>query len=422
MNADKKKALIQKIEENRDEIIRCTQGFIRFSSISGREEEAQLYFASLLEKVSLTNDMTVDIWTPDIEDMSINPYFLSERKSFEGSPNVVGVLKGSGGGRSIILNGHVDVVPEGIVDWLDHPFSGKLEDGRIYGRGASDMKGGLIAAVMAVKAICDSNLRLKGDVIIQSVVEEETGGAGTLSAIKRGYKADAAIVPEPTDLKICPVSVGAMWFRVTVKGLSAHAATAYLGVSAINKAIKLIQAVEQLEEEEAKKKQHELYTQKIARVNIGTFRAGNFTTNVPEEAVFEGRMGIKPGEEIADVRKELEEIIIKTAREDEWMKDNPPVLEWYGFCLNSNEVDQNHEIVKTLGGNHEFVTKEKPVIGGTLWGSDAGALTKFAQTPAVVFGPGPGATAHKANEYIDVEELITTTKILTLSLVDWCGL
>ena len=143
----------------------------------------------------------------------------------------------------MMLSGHVDVVPEGPTAWTHDPFVGQRENGRVYGRGAADMKGGLIANLMAVKAIKDAGIRLKGDVTLASVIGEETGGAGTLSLISRGYRADGGIVPEPSDLHICPVSMGVIWFRVDIEGLLAHAANAHLGVSAISKAALIVEAL-----------------------------------------------------------------------------------------------------------------------------------------------------------------------------------
>jgi len=144
--------VLKMIEKNRNEIIVNTQEIIRYPSVLGEEKDAQMYFSSILKKLSFD----VDMWEPSTEDMKINPDFLAAREDYKGSPNVAGTLKGKGGGRSILLNGHIDVVPGGDNDWNDSPWSGKLEDGKIYGRGACDMKGGIIANVMAVKAIMDS--------------------------------------------------------------------------------------------------------------------------------------------------------------------------------------------------------------------------------------------------------------------------
>ena len=175
-----------------------------------------------MKKELIELGLEVDEYDMDMEEMKKNEFFQTQRESFKNSPNLVAVLKGTGNSKkikidvnagqenkeekfsSIILNGHVDVVPEGEAKWSDDPFSGKIENGRIFGRGSTDMKGGVFSSYLALKILKNLGIKLKGDVIFQSVVEEESGGAGTLSTVLRGYKADAAIIPEPTNMKIFP--------------------------------------------------------------------------------------------------------------------------------------------------------------------------------------------------------------------------
>ncbi|AOT68699.1 peptidase [Geosporobacter ferrireducens] len=414
-----KQQVLKMIENSKNEIITRVQEIVRYPSVTGEEKDAQAYVSRMLKELSFY----VDIWEPTMDEMEINPDFLAARDHFDGSPNVVGVLKGKGGGKSILLNGHVDVVPEGDNDWDDSPWSGKLEDGKIYGRGASDMKGGIIANIMAVKAIIASGIKLKGDVIIESVIGEETGGGGTLSAISRGYKANGAIVSEPTDLQVCPVSMGAMWFRITVKGLAAHAGTSYLGINAISKASKIIQKLDEFEARRVKLKKHELYQHMAVpfAVNIGTIKGGVFPTSVPDEVIIEGRMGVSPDEEIREARKDLEDAVYEVSEKDNWLKEHMPKIEWYGFCISSGGVDRDHAIVKAINDNYKYVKGSEPVVVGTPWGTDAGALNRYGNTPTVIFGPGPGETAHKANEYVEVEKLMEATKVIACTILDWCG-
>ncbi len=414
-----KERVLKKVENNKNELVKNLQEIIRFPSVTGEEKNAQIYYSKILEKLSFN----VDIWEPTIEDTKINPYFLTTRDNFRGSPNVVGVLKGKSGGRSIILNGHIDVVPAGDKDWSDAPWSGKFEDGRVYGRGATDMKGGLIANIMAVKAIMDAGITLKGNVIVESVIGEETGGAGTLSAISRGYKADGAIVSEPTDLRVCPVSIGVMWFRITIRGLAAHAGSAHLGVNAISKASMIIQGLDQFDKKRAQMKRHELYKHAPApfNINIGTLKGGIFPTSVPDEAVIEGRMAFSPDEDISEARQALEKAVYEVAEKDDWLKEHVPEVEWFGFCLNSGKIDKDHILTRTIAENYSYVKGDDPSIIGTPWGTDAGALIRYGNIPTVVFGPGPGSTAHKANEYVEVEKLLEATKVIACAVLDWCG-
>lgn len=414
-----KAKVLEIIDGNKEEAVNYLSGLLKHPSVMGAEESAQLYYAELLKLL----DMKVDIWEPKSEDMKINPDFMPARDDYTGSPNVVGVLKGSGGGKSMLLNGHVDVVPAGGNDWTDDPWSGKYEDGKVYGRGANDMKGALIAYLMAMKAIKEAGIGLKGDVLIGSVIGEETGGAGTLSLINKGYRADGAIISEPSDLRVCPVSMGVIWFRVRIRGLMAHAATSYLGVNAISKAAMLIQEIDAYEERMIRDKKHPLYSHHPSpfSINIGIIKGGVFPTSVPDEVVLEARMSFSPDDDIAQVKKELEETIYEAAIKDEWLKDHLPEVEWYGFCLNSGSVPMDHPLLGSIIENFELVKDKRPEIIGTPWGTDAGALIRYGNIPTIVFGPGPGGMAHKADEYIDIDMLQDTTKVLAATILDWCG-
>ena len=417
MNA--KTRVLEIIDSNKDEAVKYLSGLLKHPSVMGHEESAQLYYAELLKLL----DMEVDVWEPKPDDMKINPDFMPARNDYTGSPDVVGVLKGSGGGRSMLLNGHVDVVPAGGNDWTDDPWSGKYEDGKVYGRGANDMKGALVAYLMAMKAIKEADISLKGDVLIGSVIGEETGGAGSLSLVSSGYGAVGAIISEPSDLRVCPVSMGVIWFRVRIRGFMAHAATSYLGVNAISKAAMLIQEIDSYEKRMIRDKKHPLYSHHPSpfSINIGIIKGGVFPTSVPDEVVLEARMSFSPDDDIAQVKKELEETIYEAAKKDEWLRDHLPEIEWYGFCLNSGSVPMDHPLLGSIVENFKLVKDKEPEIIGTPWGTDAGALIRYGNIPTIVFGPGPGGMAHKADEYIDVDMLQDTTKVIAATILDWCG-
>ena len=414
-----KEAINRYIDENKEEMLGWLQRLIQLPSVVGQEEAAQQYYANRLKE----DGLAVDFWYPKKEDMGCNPYFLPYRDDYSTSPNVVGHYKGLGGGRSLMLNGHVDVVPEGENDWLESPWSGSRKDGCIYGRGASDMKGGLIANLIAMHTIVTLEIPLKGDVYLASVIGEETGGAGTLSLIHRGYRADAAIIPEPSNLHICPVSLGVMWFRVRVHGVAAHAANAHLGVNAISKATILIHALDECNEKERMQRKHKLYYEvpNPFNINLGQMTAGNIPTSVPEEAILEGRIAFSPDEDVESARKVVEEAVYQAAQTDPWLKEHPPVVEWYGFCLNSGKIEEDHPMMEVLKENYQAIKGEEAEISGTPWGTDAGALIRYGHTPTIVFGPGPRHTAHQANEYVEEETLLLVAKVIASAMIDWCG-
>ncbi|WP_404810005.1 peptidase [Metabacillus halosaccharovorans] len=408
------------LQHNRDHGIELLQKLVQANSTQGNEQYAQTIVIEKLRKIGLK----VEVWEPDGKFLATHPYFASPRKDFKGSPNVVGILKGTGEGRSIILNGHIDVVPEGdIAQWDHQPYSGKVIAGKLYGRGATDMKGGNVSLLLALSAIRALGIPLKGDVIFQSVIEEESGGAGTLAAILKGYKADAAIIPEPTNMKIFPKQQGSMWFRLTVKGRSAHGGTRYEGVCAIEKAMLVVEHIRELEKRRNERIHDPLY-EKIPipiPINIGKVVGGDWPSSVADLVKLEGRMGISPDETMNHAKMELETWIKELKNIDQWFNDFPVSIEWFGARWVPGAVDLSHEMIKTLSASYSEVIGKEPVIEASPWGTDGGLLTQAGSTPTIVFGPGVTEKAHFPNEYIELDKVFEAAEIIALTVVDWCG-
>jgi len=409
------------IAQERGATVALLQEWVQERSVQGEERSIQEKIAAHLTAMGLE----VDMWVMEGEELLNHPYFVSPRNYFANSPNVVGVWKGTGGGRSMILNGHVDVVPAGDEkQWEASPYSGAVIDGKLYGRGSTDMKGGNMAALLAIETLQALGVRLKGDVIFQSVVEEESGGAGTLSTILRGYRADAAIVPEPTNLKIFPKQQGSMWFRLRVKGRSAHGGTRYEGVSAIEKSMIVVKAIAELEQSRNERITDPLY-EKLpipVPINIGVIEGGKWPSSVADVVTLEGRMGVAPGEEMESAKAEMEAALMQLAQQDSWFAEHPVELEWYGARWVPGEVSEEHPLMGLLSEAYRTVCGSDPVIEASPWGTDGGLLTKLAETPAIVFGPGVTQVAHYPNEYIELEAVFQCAEILALTLIEWCGL
>ena len=407
------------ILENEPKMIKLLQMLVQEPSIQGFESGAQAIIVETCRELGLK----LDIWEPGGELLRSHPYFVTARKNFANSPNVVAVRKGTGGGKSIILNGHIDVVPEGDINqWSEDPYSGRVSNGKLYGRGSTDMKGGNVALLMAIKAIQSLNIPLKGDIIFQSVIEEESGGAGTLATILRGYKADAVLIPEPTNMKIFPKQQGSLWFRLTVKGKSAHGGTRYEGVSAIEKAMTVVQAILQLEKERNKRVKDPLYknTPIPLPINIGKINGGSWPSSVADCVELEGRIGVGPDEVIEVVKEELEQVIKGLYKVDDWFEKVPVNVEWFGARWVPGTVEIDHPFVKTLITNYETVKQAQPTIEASPWGTDGGLFTQLLNIPTVVFGPGATEVAHYPNEYISIDNIVETTKIIAFTLLDWC--
>lgn len=407
------------LKENRARGARLLQILVRENSTRGNESSTQ---AIVIEKCRQLG-LELDIWELDGEELKKHPAYCCDRQSFEGNPNLVAVLKGSGGGKSIILNGHIDVVPVGEESsWSNDPFSGLIECGKLYGRGATDMKGGNVALLMAIESLIENGIKLKGDVIFQSVIEEESGGAGTLAAVLRGYHADGAIIPEPTNLKLFPKQQGSMWFRITVTGKAAHGGTRYEGISAIEKSLLVIQGLQQLEKNRNAKISDPLF-EKIPipiPINIGKITSGKWPSSVPDTAIIEGRMGVSPDETIKSAQREMENCLGELNQKDEWLRENPLKIEWFGGRWLPGSVESDHPLIKELTKSFVEVKGENPVIEASPWGTDGGILSTVGNTPVVVFGPGITETAHDANEHIKLEDMFAASEIIALTLLKWC--
>ncbi|MCP3738894.1 peptidase [Rossellomorea sp. BNER] len=409
------------IHSQQSKTIELLQRLVQEESIRGNESSAQ---AIVIEKCRELK-LDLDIWEIERLNLQNHPFFRCDRSEFEGNPNVVATLKGSGGGRSMILNGHIDVVPEGDPkDWQGDPFSGRVSEGKLYGRGSTDMKGGNVALLLAIEAIISTGIKLKGDVIFQSVIEEESGGTGTLAALLRGYKADAAIIPEPTNMKLFPKQQGSMWFRIKVKGKSAHGGTRYEGINAIEKAMTVISSLRELENKRNEKIDDPLY-QSIpipVPINIGRIECGKWPSSVPDLAIIEGRVGVAPHETLEEVETDVEKWLKDLKEQDEWFEDYPVDLEWFGGRWQPGNLNRDHELMNTIKSAYKDIMKSEPIVEASPWGTDGGILSKGANIPVVVFGPGTTEVAHDSNEYIELEKVFQSAEIIAATLVSWCGI
>lgn len=416
---DWSKSIDDWMEQHWERAVKWLAEYVREDSVQGKEGSVQKLVAGKLGQLGLA----VDLWELDGEKLKQHEYFNSPRCTFVGSPNVVGVWKGSGGGRSLLLNGHVDVVPAGDPEqWQASPFSGLVRDGKMYGRGSTDMKGGNLASIYAVECLRNIGVKLKGDVIIHSVVEEESGGAGTLAALLRGYTADAAIIPEPTHMRIFPKQQGSMWFRIFIKGRSAHGGTRYEGVSAIEKSMLVIQAIQDLERQRNERICDPLYrkTPIPVPINIGVIGGGDWPSSVPDQVKIEGRMGVAPEETMKAAQVEMQEALVALGAKDPWFVQCPPQLEWFGARWVPGSIDMDHALMTCLTKSYQRILREDPVIEASPWGTDGGLLTKLGNIPTIVFGPGITGVAHFPNEYIELEKVKQCAKIMALTILDWC--
>jgi acetylornithine deacetylase len=261
------------------------------------------------------------------------------------------------------------------------------------------------------------------DIIVETVSGEESGGVGTLATIARGIRADAAVVLEPTSLKLCPVQAGALTFRITVSGRAAHGALKRSGVSAIDKMRTLLDALDALDVDRHLRFAHPLFPdpQQIAPISVGTIRAGDWPSTVPGEATIEGRMGVFPGESPGDARRALTDRIADVVQGDGWLTARPPRLDWVEGQFESGETPLDAGIVTAIAAGHRSVFGSDPVVEGVTYGSDLRLFTNHANMPAVLYGPGDVRQAHAVDEWIALDEVIAACKVIALTVAQWSG-
>lgn len=415
--------IVAAVDDLRDALITTLQAIVRVPSLTGAEGAVQRVVARQMEDLGLT----VDVWEPDLALMAphLEAVGLPESGDWAGRPNVVGTLRGSGGGRSLILNSHIDTVEPGDPErWTHGPFSGDYANGHVWGRGSLDMKGGLATNLVALRALIAAGLTLRGDVSIESVISEEDGGAGTVAALLRPHRADGAIITEPTRLRVVAATGGSFVFRITIEGRSAHAAKRDDGVSAIE-AFGFVHAG--LLEYEARRNAaitHPLYQPIANRVplNIGTVRGGSWPSSVPEWLVAEGRGGLVPGESLDDVRREFVDEVRRIAAGHPWLRDHQPVVEWVTGQFSAGEIAPDDPLVGVVGAAHQAATGSPVEIEGVTYGTDARHFLQIAGIPCVVYGAGDVTLAHQTDERMDIESLLTATRTIALSIAAWCGL
>jgi acetylornithine deacetylase/succinyl-diaminopimelate desuccinylase family protein len=432
------KKILQRVDALRDEAIALCCSLVRLPSVNPNYPNIDI--GRFRGGESRCNELLAQRY----EDIGCEVDFF---EAAPGRHNLIGTLKGSGGGKSLIFNGHIDTVPFTEPDkWMGgDPFSGAVEYGRIYGRGACDMKAGIVAQFMAAKALIDCGIKLKGDLILQSVLGEEwmEHEIGTTALIGRGYRADAAVIGEPSappvSLAVIPVTSGMIWMSLTCRGKPAHFSMrdelvraggrgSEVGVHAVDKAIFLLNALRKLDEDWGQTKKHPL------------FRPGHFTLYAG--AIFGGPVGIpvpfqfagyctieyviwhSPNEDPDDVKHEVTDFIMQVAKLDPWLTENPPEIKW-NFNWPAANLDPTHPIVQCMLAAHAVATdtggelRSHSQMQGFCAVDDATWFIN-AGIPAVTYGPGSLYQAHSENEFVSVDELIAAAKVFAIAAMHWC--
>ncbi|MBA2508757.1 MAG: ArgE/DapE family deacylase [Nocardioidaceae bacterium] len=413
------------VDEQVNAMVAHLSELIRVPSLGGSaaENSAQAEMARTFHAEGLDTDH----WQIPLDDLATEPGFPGMEVTRNEAWGLVGRSPGAGGGPTLMLNGHIDVVPAGDpATWADgDAFSGRVDATHVHGRGACDMKAGLVAALWAVKALRRSGAPLRGDVLVASVQAEEDGGMGTYATLGRGWRADACVIPEPTGLDLVPANAGSLTFRLRVPGRATHASRRTTGVSAIEKFWPVFASLSELETRR-NADAHPLFARWDIGypLSIGVVRAGDWASTVPDLLVAEGRLGVGLGESMGDARAALEQAVAEACDADPWLRSHPVAVEWWGGQFASGQLVESSDLLDRVRAAHLIVTgqQEPPDVWGGPYGSDLRLLTGLGGIPTLQYGPGDVTVAHALDESVPIAQVITCARTLAALAVDYCGI
>jgi len=414
--SDLGKAAAAAIGARGEELAELAAALVRFDSVTGpagNEEPIQRWIAERLRELG----PELDVW-----DVTHDP----DGRALEFSrPNVVATWPGSSAGRSLLVNGHVDVVPARTDGWTHDPFGGVVEDDHVWGRGSVDTKGGLAAAIFAIQVLHELGWRPRGTLALHAVMGEESGEGGTHAAIERGHGADAAVVLEPTELTVQPLEGGFLLLSVEVSGTAGHACDRWrlrlddARASAIDKGLLVVAVLRDHDERWRGTKHHDAFPEGWASLGVNVIDAGTTFGSIPANFHAECVVWYLPGEDASALRSEVEAAVADACVGDAWLESNPPRLGWsldYPPAVTSG----HHPIVETMlaatrASGLKSELKAFEAVSDLRW------VTGHHGIPAVLFGPGSLASAHAVDERVSVEDLVQAARVLAQGIASWCG-
>lgn len=419
-----KQKLIQSIDDHQDEYVKHLVDLVMKDTHDighgidgGLEKNGQVYLESLFKEMG-ADKVEKDPLTEDVITACREKYHEGNAgHDYKDRYNLYGEFQGQGK-KSILFNGHVDTMAAGNHDnWQHDPYGGVIEDGRLYGAGACDMKAGLMASIMAVKAFKDAGIPLPGTVKIASVCDEEGGGNGSLVAAMHGQKADAVVVCEPTDYELIAAHMGWVFFKVEVEGVAVHSGLKLKGVNAIDKTIKIIHALEEMEHRWLLTYKHILLPPPSG--NVGVISGGEAGSTVPDYCCIQMCFHYQPGMTYDQVVKDFTDTVMLCADGDAWLREHRPKISIYQTG-NPFEMDLTHPFVHTFQQSyHEAMGRDVKIVGSPA-GCDSRTWKNIAGCPTLQYGPGRLAQCHAVNEYVEIAQYIDAIKIYASLILNWC--
>jgi len=383
------------------------------------ESEAQHLVAGWLDELGTD----VDRWAIDLEEARTAPDAPGQEVDRDEAWGVVGTVAGAEGGQpALVLSGHSDVVPAGDrALWPGDPFTPRLVDGAVHGRGTCDMKGGLVASLAAVRALRTAGVRLARPLAVHSVLGEEDGGLGAWATLRRGHRGDACVIPEPTAGAVMTAHAGALTFRLTLRGLAAHAANRHLGVSALELFEHVHGALRGLEADRQPADRSRFGDHPYPYgLSIGRLQAGEWASTVPDRLVAEGRFGVALGEPVEAARAAFEGCVAAACASHSWLADHPAEVEWVGGVYASSVLPAGSSLLPTVRQAVTDAGGAPPPERALTAGTDM-RLYAAAGIPALHHGPGDLRLAHGPGEQVPVEDVLLSARSLALLALRTCG-
>jgi acetylornithine deacetylase len=394
-------------------------------SVGGTDAEADVQHQLAKQLARLGLD--VDLWPVDLPAVTADPGFPGAEVPRAEAWGLVGTARGTEDGAddvpALVLQGHVDVVPPGDRGkWATEPFEPTWRGGRVHGRGAVDMKAGVVANLAALAAVSASGARLRRGVAAHLVVGEEDGGLGAFATLRRGRSGEACIISEPTSGTLITAAAGALTFTLEVPGIATHASTPYAGHSAIDSYVLLHRALAELGEQRNRAVETLMSEYPVPYpLVIGRVRAGDWSSSVPDRLVADGRLGLRIEEDPDVARRELEERVAAVAAADPFLRDHPPVVTWSGGQFAGGQLFPGHPLRDLVLQAHADVAgQERLRERGAPYGSDL-RLYAGAGIPTLHYGPGDVRLAHGPDEAVDLDEVVRVTEALVLAVLRACG-
>ena len=423
-------ALEQRVVEavDADELVDLTTQLVALPTLSGQEVAGQHQVAAMLA----ARGLDVETWEVDVAALSAHPQYSAEVER----GTTLGVLAGTGAGegRHLLVDAHLDVVPTGDPTlWTSSPFAADLRDGRLYGRGTCDMKGGLAAAIHAADVLRRVGVDLAGTFSIAPVVGEEDGGCGTLALLEHlaatGVRPDGCLIPEPTDGAVVPAVAGALSWRISIRGRSAHGCLREEGVSAIEKLVPVQRAVLDLEQERNRDRGAAIaggdtmfdWLERPFAICGGRVQGGDWPSSEADWLTWEGRYGVAPGEDLDDARAQVVAAGASVTDGDDWFAEHPPAVEWWGGQFLPARTPVAHDLVTATQGAATAARGVAPPLRGMPYGCDMGLTVGVADIPTVVCGPGDIRDAHVPDESVPVADLVASARTIALTALRFCG-